>query len=321
MLARVILSILIIMFLMPVAWAAVTVTIAPEQTVNGPMLTLGAIAEVSGEDEAKVKALRSLPLGTAPKPGSRLVLTRELLGARMLATGTDLSGITWNVPDNIIIIASFQIVPGIKIADAASEALIKRLNVAEDKRELELIGFSSDLNAPVGDIRLSAELPYGIRKSGPTIVNVTVSSDGRVYEKISLRYNVKVYEDIIIAAKPIAPHEPLTTDNLTYQRTDVTRITGSYFTDISRLNGLNAKRAIATGALISDISLEKPILVKRGSNVTITARSGDMAITAFGEALQDGTEGQVIRVQNTNSKRIVAAKVVGEGLVQITTIK
>lgn len=306
---------------MPAAWAAVSVTIAPEQTVNGPGLTLGAIAEIAGEDETKVKALRSLPLGAAPKPGSRLVLTRELLGARMAAAGTDLSGITWNVPDSIIITAIFQVVPGTKIANAASEALIKRLDVAEDKRELELIGFSSDLNAPIGDIRLTAELPYGIRKSGPTIVNVTISSGGQVYEKISLRYNVKVYEDIIIAAKPIAPHEPLTADNLAYQRTDVARITGSYFTDISKLSGLNAKRAIATGALISDISLEKPILVKRGSNVTITARSGDMAITASGEALQDGTEGQIIRVQNTNSKRIITAKIVGEGLVQITTIK
>lgn len=321
MLRRIILSIILVVLLAPAAWAGTIVTIAAEQTVAGPMLTLGTIAEVSGDDEAKIKMLKALTLGAAPKPGSNLVLTRELLAARLAAAGADLSGTTWNMPDNVTITTKFQIVDGARIAAAASELLIKRLNVAEDKRELDLIDFSGDRNAPVGDIKLLAELPYGVRKSGPTIVNVTVSADGRIYEKISLKYNVKVYEDIIIAAKPIASREALTPDNLAYQRTNVARLTGSYYTDINKIIGLNAKRTIAAGTLISDTFLEKPILVKRGSTVTILAYSGDMAISAAGEALQDGTEGQLIRIRNTSSKRIVAAKVVGEGLAQITTIK
>lgn len=321
MLARTAFLIILCMLVAPAAWAAAIVIVTPEQTVNGPVLTLGEIAQITGENEAKVSALKALRLGAAPKPGGRLVLTRELLGARLAASGADLTGITWSVPENIVIAANSQVVAGQKMADTAFAALVKRLNSAEDKRQIELVSFSDDVAAPVGEIRLNAEFPYGIRKSGPTVVNVIITCDGRIYDKVSLRYNVKVLEDIVIASKPIAPNELLTAENLTYQRTDVARLPSAYLTDISKLAGLSAKRPIAAGTLVTDSLLKKPILVKRGTNVAISAHSGAIAITASGQALQDGAEGQVIRVQNTNSKRIVTAKVMGEGLVQIITIK
>lgn len=321
MLTRTAFLIILCMLVAPAAWAAAIVTVAPEQAVNGPVLTLGEIAQITGEDEAKISALKALRLGSAPKPGGRLVLTRELLGTRLAASGADLGGITWSVPESIVITANSQVVAGQKIADTAFEALVKRLNIRENKRQIELVSFSEDVAAPIGEIGLKAEIPYGIRKSGLTIVNVIITCDGRIYDKVSLRYNVKVFEDIVIASKQIAPQEALTTENLTYQRTDIARLSGAYVTDISKLTGLTAKRPIASGTLITDSLLKKPILVKRGTNVTISAHSGAIAITASGQALQDGAEGQVIRVQNTNSKRIVTAKVMGEGLVQITTIK
>jgi flagella basal body P-ring formation protein FlgA len=308
---------------MPIpAWAAgISVSVPAESTVQGPSIILGEIADISGDDETKVNALRALKLGSAPQPGGRMVLTRELLGSRLAAAGSDLSGITWMVPEYVTLSTAAQTVSGRNLAETALEAVEQRISAASEDIDIELVGYPADILAPVGSVTLQADLPHGIRKNGPTIANVTVSTNGHTFTKVSLRYNVKIYADIVVAAKPLNAHEPLTPENLTLQRLDTLSLNSSYITDRNKLVGLSAKRFLAAGTVINDMVVEKPVIVKRGSSVTITARSGVMEVTAAGQALQDGVEGQIIRVQNINSRRILTARVVDEGLVQVITIK
>ena len=312
--------VLLLLMINPVWASGIAVTVTAETVVKGPVLTLGEIAQISGDDEARVIALRGVQLGAAPKPGNRLVLTRELLGGRLTAAGIDLRETFWSVPDTIVVSTQSQLVAGQKLADAAVEAIKKRINADQDKIEIELTGLASDVIAPAGDIKISAELPYGIRKGGPTLVNMLVTCDGRLHEKISLRYQVRVFADVLVAAKPIARLQVLSADNLIYQRMDTARLPSGYVTDSAKLSGLAVKRAITPGTIVTDSLVAKPVMIKRGSSVVIHARSGEIEITAAGQALQDGVEGQIIRVQNINSKRIVTAKVIDEGIVQIIAI-
>ena len=321
MTVRIIGCLILLLMLTATALASATVTVNADSSVNGPALTLGEIAGVIGDDPGRVRALQAVKLGAAPKPGTRIVWTKQMLGDRLSASGADFTGITWNVPDMITITANVKWVAGAQIAAAAHEAIARRLNMPEDKREIELTGVVGDVAAPPGEIQLTADLPYGIRGSGPTSVAVNIVTDGRVYQKIIVRYNVRIFEDVIVAASPLAPREPLTAGKLTYIRTDVSKFNGNYYTDMEKVIGLAAKRAIAPGTVIADSLLEKPIIVKRGSQVTILARSGELEVTATGIALQDGTEGQSIRVQNISSKRNFSATVVAEGMVQVVTIQ
>ena len=59
-------------------------------------------------------------------------------------------------------------------------------------------------------------------------------------------------------------------------------------------------------------------MMHRGAAITIQVRQGEMIVSAAGEALQDGSIGQRIRVQNLVSKRIVTAKVIDEATVEVT---
>jgi flagella basal body P-ring formation protein FlgA len=49
----------------------------------------------------------------------------------------------------------------------------------------------------------------------------------------------------------------------------------------------------------------------------MTARVGALVVTALGEAQQDGRAGEVIRVENVDSKKVVRARVTGPGAVDI----
>jgi flagella basal body P-ring formation protein FlgA len=67
--------------------------------------------------------------------------------------------------------------------------------------------------------------------------------------------------------------------------------------------------------------VNKPVLIKRGSMVILIALVGSMEVTASGQAMQDGYEGQLIRVKNVNSNKIVLGKVIEENKVQVLTHK
>jgi flagella basal body P-ring formation protein FlgA len=51
--------------------------------------------------------------------------------------------------------------------------------------------------------------------------------------------------------------------------------------------------------------LKAHIMIHRGQTVTIVVRNDGLNIHMMGKALMDGSENQRIRVENTNSKRVI----------------
>jgi flagella basal body P-ring formation protein FlgA len=59
------------------------------------------------------------------------------------------------------------------------------------------------------------------------------------------------------------------------------------------------------------------VVIKAKARVTITARIGDLKVTAGGLAVENGKVGQSIRVENLDSKKVVTGVVTGPGAVEI----
>jgi flagella basal body P-ring formation protein FlgA len=88
-------------------------------------------------------------------------------------------------------------------------------------------------------------------------------------------------------------------------------------TDAGKVVGLMARRQIAAGMPLNEALLDKPPLVKSGNAVMIMARIGDITVTASGKALQEGGEGEIVRVQNLSSNKILTARVVDKATVEV----
>lgn len=215
--------------------------------------------------------------------------------------------------------AQTQTVSANTLTNAAAAVIRQQTGVPveSDSLTVNYLGNPSDLTAPAGNLELAVSLPYGVRYNAPTTAVVTVSVDGKVSNTAILKFEVKLYQQVVVAARAIAKGEVLGIDNLRLERLDVGRLTTGYYTDINDIAGLLSRRDLKPGTAFSKYLIEKPIVVKRGSAVTIIARTGGIEVTAFGKALQDGYEGQMIRVQNINSQKYMAAKVTGPGTVEI----
>jgi flagellar basal body P-ring formation protein FlgA len=84
--------------------------------------------------------------------------------------------------------------------------------------------------------------------------------------------------------------------------------------------GLEARRTIAAGQPIYGQDVQKPLLVKRNQMVTLVLSRSGLAIATSGKALNDGSKGAMVRVQNVSSKQIIEGEVAADGVVRIATL-
>jgi len=298
----------------------IRIVMSPEVRVEGTSITLGQLADISGDDGTRVNSLRQLKLGSAAPPGSSVVLTRELVGIRLAATGFDLRGIEWEIPEIVTVTTNFQTVSGQQFLENGIKTIKQQAGLSVNKDfSINPIGTVQDAILPRGNFTLTSSLPKGIHYNIPTTVMTVVQVNGQDFTRVNLKFDVKLYDQVVVVNSQIGSGEILTADNLGYQRMDIGRLGPGYYLDMNKVLGLVTRRSLMPGMVLTGAMVNKPVLIKRGNLVHIIARIGSMEVTATGQAMQDGSEGQLIRVKNINSTKIISAKVLDGSTVQVLT--
>jgi flagella basal body P-ring formation protein FlgA len=107
-------------------------------------------------------------------------------------------------------------------------------------------------------------------------------------------------------------------DNLKLEPINIGKAQRGYFNRLEEVQGMAAKRRIRAGQTLTPSLLAQPLAVKRGQPVRIVASHDGIEASTNGEALGDGQMGEVIRVRNVRSGKVIDAKVVEEGVVTST---
>lgn len=128
---------------------------------------------------------------------------------------------------------------------------------------------------------------------------------------------LKAYESVIVAAQPIFRGQIITAGNVINEEREVTRLNQGYFSKPDLVVGSIAKRGIATHRVILPQSLSTPKLVNKGESISIQAISSGLSIKAMGVALADGSLGDLIRVRNSKTQRIVEGRISAPGQIVI----
>lgn len=93
----------------------------------------------------------------------------------------------------------------------------------------------------------------------------------------------------------------------------------SVLTNVDEIVGRELRRDTDEGEVLHVHDVMQPRLVTRGSIITMKIETPMMLVATQGKSLQDGTQGDVIRVLNTQSNRMLEGTVTGPGTVTITT--
>lgn len=121
---------------------------------------------------------------------------------------------------------------------------------------------------------------------------------------------------IVVPLRDIARGETITASDLGYQNAPESLARMGAVTAIADLDGMQARRSLRAGAPLRESDVRKPVLVAKGSTVTMVFQAPGITLTGMGRAMGEGGLGDVVVVLNPSSYRQMSATVTGPGTVR-----
>lgn len=152
---------------------------------------------------------------------------------------------------------------------------------------------------------------------GSKTLSVMLNVDGVPQQKIKMHGILNLYDDVVVTNHRLRRNTIISEDDLTLARRKVTGFAHQLIPSISAAVGMKISKSLGGGAVLLSRYVQKQPLVLRGDMVTILVTSGRLKITAQGEAKTKGAEGDMVKVKNITSRRIISARVIDRGLVEV----
>lgn len=120
-----------------------------------------------------------------------------------------------------------------------------------------------------------------------------------------------------VLRRAMSPGEIIRKDDIEiiYRRED--QVGRDIVTDPAKLIGTSPRSRLRVGEPLRESDTRLPVLVTRSSNVIIKLSHGAMTLTAQGKAEDEGARGDVVRVRNLQSNKVIEATVVGPDTVAV----
>ena len=143
---------------------------------------------------------------------------------------------------------------------------------------------------------------------GTTIFTLGVYNGGDLAKAVPVSVGVSVAVKALVTKMPINVGEGI--HNLILEKRTITGRGEMPLTDSTFLEGKQAKKYIRAGSIVFPSMIEEIPVLKLGDKVNIVIEKGSIKVTAEGIARQKGAEGDIIRVVNLDSKKILKAEII-----------
>ena len=294
-----------------------TVRVEGRQTavVSTSMVRLSDIAEVSSAlitDDETVIALKKIEITKSPTPGEETTLPAAKILERLREEKVNLDEITYVLPRIITIKRASRALTAEELqaaiveffADSGRDVVVKSVDYQGDKQVLP------------GTTEIELK-PFNTIK--PQEIGFTVYAKSG--EEVTQRFNTKALIDewleIPVAKRSLGRGSQIGPDDFTMARLNLGSLPSDVAREYDEVVGLSASSEIAPGEIFRKNKLTIPPVIEQGSKVTLLYKKGALEARATGTALENGGNGEEIKVRNENSRRIVSGKVLEAGLVGV----
>ena len=121
---------------------------------------------------------------------------------------------------------------------------------------------------------------------------------------------------VVVPSRDIARGATIAAADLAYGTIPASNVFSGIATSMDELTGMETRRMLRAGEIVRVDDVRHPILVTKGSIVTMTFEAPGVVLTANGRAMSEGGAGDTVTIQNPVSFRQITATVTGAGAVR-----
>ena len=284
--------------------------------ISGETITIADVSVISG-DESMASAAGKIVLGRFAKPGQQIVIEASTVLSRLASSNISADKVKLTGSEKVVVSQQQIVVEGNKFVESARIFLLNGNRITDSVCKFELVRTADKLVIPAEyrDIKLVAG-PVVKRAGNQYGVQVTVLADGQQIARREVKFSAQYECHRTVAVVDIEQGQPIKADNVRIEKYLSGRPESKGW---SKPYGMMAKRRIKAGNVIRPGTIEpkqKQVVIKRNQAVVIRIDRPELVLTVTGKAMQDGRMGDVIRVRNVDSKRIIVVRVCDDGAVE-----
>jgi len=303
---------IVFILLAPTALAAATEVAAPVMMkshviVDGPVVLLSDLFEGTGTQGATA-------IARAPAPGKQVEVS-----ARWLAAVAKAYGLPWQPTsrlDRAVVERASQVIDSQRIETEMLDALARQGVTGRLSLVLDQAGVRLDLPSDAEPSLSIASLSHD-PANGRFTALIVAPATGIPLAKANISGRVVAMTDVPVLRRRVEPGEVIRKGDIEWSSTRADRLGRDIIVDAQNLVGMSPRRPIRPGDTVLASELRAPVVVAKNSLITIRLDSPRISLSAQGRALEPGASGDVIRVMNTKSNKIINAAVVDSGTVRV----
>lgn len=199
---------------------------------------------------------------------------------------------------------------------ALGEAIARQLSLPHAKATL--LGQRTEVLYEASEpVTLEIKTLRAEKSSGRFSGNILVHGQNKVLTAFPASGRFEEMVEVPVLSSRVLPSQAIGAEQISTQFIPKSKWREAMISSAQELIGRTAKRGISPGRPIRKDELNSGSTVQRGDSVTMRFDADALSITSLGEALDDGEQGQTIRVRNIDSKKIVHAMVESAKIVRV----
>lgn len=292
---------------MTVAWTAEAASLRSRVTIQDDTIRVGDVFSGAG-DAADAE------IGRAPAPGER-----RIFDLRKLRDIARRHGLKWSPAsrhDRAVVDRAYRMIERDELERAMERALVK--SGAAGHLAVSLFEPRSPVRTGVkrSDAFRLVDVRFDPRSNRVSATMIVPAGQGRA-KRVAVSGRAQAVVEVPVLTRRIGRGDVIRRGDIKWRRMEKSRVRGNIVRDRKGLVGLAARHSLRPNMPLRESDVRPPVIVSRGSLVTLALQTGRMILTTKGKALENGAKGQTIQVVNSRSKRIIEGIVEGAGRVRI----
>lgn len=285
--------------------------------IDGDTVYLGDIASFHPSDDIRVDKLKAIEITASPAPDTFRRVNRDLIIYKVASLLKAEKGITLTSPESIIIKRSAQIVSAETIKKIFRDYVHANAPWNSDQMVIEDINAPAPIALPKGKLDWEIDEKRNRNFIGNFSLLIDFKVDGDPQRKIIVTGKLSVTREVVKAVRDIDRGDIINAGDVVLISEKNSYFKRNIVTNTKEIVGKRATRRIQAAQQIQTGMFESPPAVEKGDRVVIKAENNELLITASGEALEEGSVGDQIRVMNISSGREIIATVKRTDLVEV----
>lgn len=304
----------------------VHIQLRSQSMARSETITVGDVAELSGGSAVLRERIRRIDLAEAPKATETVKISASQIVFRLQLT--DLPNASFQVfgVKEVIVVPFVDTLDDERVIQQARELILKSYSWPEEDLQVRLVRPMTIQLPKISNLQkldVKTELHTPGQKLGRCQVDVAIVIDGEKRLQFPLHFETKLLRAVPVCSVTVARGEKFTEKNVRLEK----RPEDPNFRPAATLESLIGKvsqRTLGAGQVVAatdaegeNASPEGAPIIKARQVVKMLVPLGNVNVVARGEAMQEGKMGQVIRVQNVDSKKVVTGRVTGPDTVEV----